>query len=245
METDDSVHVEQVGENAKPNITEPKKTSPSVKKKKEEMCSPELLKMYYSKLFPFSFLYDWMSYGNDKSIFARREFSFTIEPIKGEEIYIRYQSFSDEKDLREGVLKRCPKKIDIGAVFSTSSKDRDAIQSKKSKPEQRELVFDIDLTDYDTVRHCGCSDKKICPVCWGYMKMAVKVMDRGLRDDFGFQKIAWFYSGRRGVHAWISDEIARNLTDEGRSSVARYFEVRLQHSAILSWIFFPCSVFLT
>lgn len=57
------------------------------------------------------------------------------------------------------------------------------------------------------------------------MKMAIKTMDEGLRDDFGFSKIAWFYSGRRGVHAWVSDKSARMLTDEGRSAVARYFEV--------------------
>ena len=57
--------------------------------------------------------------------------------------------------------------------------------------------------------------------------MAVKVMDEGLREDFGFEKIAWFYSGRRGVHAWVCDESARKLSNEARSAVANYFEVRL------------------
>lgn len=59
------------------------------------------------------------------------------------------------------------------------------------------------------------------------MDMAVKVMDRGLREDFGFRHVAWFYSGRRGVHAWVCDEEARDLSDEGRSAVANYFEVSL------------------
>jgi DNA primase small subunit len=58
------------------------------------------------------------------------------------------------------------------------------------------------------------------------MTMAVKVMDEGLKEDFGFERIAWFYSGRRGVHAWVCDESARNLTNEARSAVANYFEVR-------------------
>jgi DNA primase small subunit len=194
--------------------------------------SPELLKMYYSRLFPYSLLYSWLSYdplNKEPQIFSRREFSFTIEPIPGEEIYIRYQSFSTQQQLQEAIIKRQPRKIDIGAVFSAPPKDKMAVNN--FAPCQRELVFDIDLTDYDEVRHCGCSGAKICPKCWEFMTMAVKVMDEGLREDFGFERIAWFYSGRRGVHAWVCDQSARMLTNEARAAVANYFEVRpLQHS---------------
>lgn len=59
------------------------------------------------------------------------------------------------------------------------------------------------------------------------MTMAMKVVDAGLREDFGFENIAWIYSGRRGVHAWICDETARMLTNEGRSAVATYFQVKI------------------
>ena len=51
-------------------------------------------------------------------------------------------------------------------------------------------------------------------------------MDSGLKEDFGFKNVAWFYSGRRGIHAWICDESARTLSDAGRSAVASYFDVR-------------------
>lgn len=98
---------------------------------------------------------------------------------------------------------------------------------RKFQPSQRELVFDIDLTDYDGVRKCGCSGANICGICWKMMNMAIKVMDVGLRDDFGFEHICWFYSGRRGVHCWVCDESARTLSDSGRSAVANYFEVNL------------------
>jgi len=218
-----------------------------------QIFSPELLAQYYSRLFPFHLLHSWLSYDpssdltqqtpnnpsnetkktNSSNTFSHREFSFTIEPTPGDEIYIRYQSFSTVQELTTAVLKRNPRKIDIGAVFSHPPKDHHAYQNAKNdwrkfRPQQRELVFDIDLTDYDGVRNCGCSEAKICKVCWKMMDMAVKVMDRGLREDFGFRHVAWFYSGRRGVHAWVCDEEARDLSDEGRSAVANYFEMNLE-----------------
>ena len=190
------------------------------------LYSPELLQMYYSRLFPYCFLHKWLSYGEtDATVFSRREFSFTLEPVPGEEIYIRYQSFNNQQELQQAILKRRPTKIDLGAVFSHAPKDHKTLAKDALKPVQRELVFDIDLTDYDEIRRCGCTGAKICTTCWGFMKMAVKVMDEGLKEDFGFEQVAWFYSGRRGIHAWVCDESARLLTDQGRSAVAQYFEV--------------------
>ncbi len=39
---------------------------------------------------------------------------------------------------------------------------------------ERELVFDIDLTDYDDVRTCG-KEGHICNACWPLMAVAVEV----------------------------------------------------------------------
>jgi|AntRauTorckE5430_2_1112549.scaffolds.fasta_scaffold10115_2 DNA primase small subunit len=218
-------------------MTEGKDLVNKTKNKNKSHFSNELIAQYYSRLFPFHLLHEWLSYNtntasennSNNKTFTHREFSFTIEPSPGEEIYIRYQSFKDQAELTAAVIKRNPRKIDIGAVFSHPPKDHHAIQGstqRKFAPAQRELVFDVDLTDYDCVRKCGCSEANICLKCWKMMGMAIKVMDQGLKEDFGFKNIAWFYSGRRGVHAWICDESARKLSDAGRSAVATYFEVR-------------------
>ena len=52
--------------------------------------------------------------GRASKYFSHREFSFTLK----DDVYIRYQSFSDQKDMEKEIQKRCPYKIDIGAVFS-------------------------------------------------------------------------------------------------------------------------------
>ena len=49
-----------------------------------------------------------------KTYFTNREFSFTLK----DDIYIRYQSFGDQQEMEKEIQKRCPYKIDIGAVFT-------------------------------------------------------------------------------------------------------------------------------
>jgi len=49
-----------------------------------------------------------------KTYFTHREFSFTLK----DDVYIRYLSFADLDEFEKELQKRCPYKIDIGAVFS-------------------------------------------------------------------------------------------------------------------------------
>ncbi|KAL5541278.1 hypothetical protein UlMin_042500 [Ulmus minor] len=188
------------------------------------------LKIYYGKLFPIADFHKWLSYGNDgkhpgcdQSYFSRREFSFTLD----NDIYVRYQSFKGVSELENSIKEKCPFKIDIGAVYSVDPAKKNAYAQTGDNvftPMERELIFDIDMTDYDDIRYC-CSGADVCLECWPLMTIAIKVIDTALRDDFGFNHILWVYSGRRGVHCWVCDGKARRLTNEQRAAIAEYFRV--------------------
>ncbi|XP_073313812.1 uncharacterized protein [Primulina huaijiensis] len=188
------------------------------------------LKIYYGKFFPYADMHKWMSYGNDgkhpgcdHSYFGRREFSFTLD----NDIYLRFQSFNSTAELEKAIKEKCPFKIDIGPVYSVDPAKRHAYSQSGDNvftPVERELIFDIDISDYDDVRYC-CSGADVCSECWPLMTVAIKVIDTALRDDFGYKHILWVYSGRRGVRCWVCDGKARRLRNDQRAAIAEYLHI--------------------
>ncbi|EYU23367.1 hypothetical protein MIMGU_mgv1a0062362mg, partial [Erythranthe guttata] len=146
--------------------------------------NPNYLKIYYGRFFPYGDMHKWMSYGNDgkhpgcdQSYFGRREFSFSLD----KDIYLRYQSFNNAAELENSIKEKCPFKIDIGAVYSVDPANRNAYSGANVfTPVEKELVFDIDISDYDDVRFC-CSGADVCSDCWPLMTVAIKVIDTALR----------------------------------------------------------------
>jgi DNA primase small subunit len=179
------------------------------------------LRVFYEKLYPYNAMYQWISYG-EQDLFWRREFSFTL----ANDVYIRYLSFQNAEEFKDKVKKDQPHKIDIGPVYSCAAKDHITVSASKFRPTQRELVFDLDLDDFSDAQVGKAEgDGLWAKGAWGFMATAIKVVDRSLREDFGYQHILWVFSGRRGVHCWVCDEQARLLEDHQRSAVVEYLSL--------------------
>ncbi|KAM0787717.1 hypothetical protein ACM66B_003776 [Microbotryomycetes sp. NB124-2] len=186
-----------------------------------DLSNPFVMLTYYRRLLPFKQIFLWLNHSQVPSKqFTHREFAMTLK----EEVYLRYNSYADAEEFKKDILKHNPTRFEIGPVYTARPKDRKVLMKASFKPILRELVFDIDMTDYDDIRTC-CSDKGMCKKCWRFIAMAVKVLDTSLRDDFGFQHLLWVYSGRRGIHLWISDPEALALTDDQRKALVAYIEV--------------------
>ncbi|KAK1829378.1 eukaryotic and archaeal DNA primase small subunit [Podospora conica] len=184
--------------------------------------SPELLRSFYQRLFPWRYLFQWLNHSPTPTPdFENREFAFTLP----NDAMLRYMSYRTSDLLRKDVLRLMPTRIEIGPAYTTNPRERKMLQNTAGfRPLSKELCFDIDLTDYDDIRTC-CDKANICTKCWRFMVMAVKVVEAVLRDDFGFKHIMWVYSGRRGIHAWVSDKSARTMDDSKRKVIAGYLEV--------------------
>lgn len=194
-----------------------------IKKPEPEPIDPQKMKIYYQHFFPYDLFFTWLGKDNSE-YFERREFSFTSDR------YLRFQCFKNSQWLKETVLRINPKKIDIGAVYNTLPKMHNQITTDSNAfiPVEKEIVFDIDMTDYDEIRTC-CKEAKICDKCWKYMVVAYRVLNAVLREDFGFEKLLWVFSGRRGIHCWVCDDRARKLTNEGRCAIANFIKYKISN----------------
>eukprot|EP00484_Ammonia_sp_Unknown_P026127 CAMPEP_0197046508 /NCGR_PEP_ID=MMETSP1384-20130603/22218_1 /TAXON_ID=29189 /ORGANISM="Ammonia sp." /LENGTH=460 /DNA_ID=CAMNT_0042478323 /DNA_START=86 /DNA_END=1465 /DNA_ORIENTATION=- len=196
----------------------------------EQIFSKHLLQIYYDRLFPYQDMFHWLSYFNDPEntssscinakFWRNREFSFTLK----DDIYVRYQSYRNLQQFKDDLRKRCPYKIDIGALYNIEPCRRSTISSDKFIAEEKELVFDIDISDYDDVRTC-CSEANICNKCWLLMVCAIKVMQSVLSRDFGLRHLLWVFSGRRGIHCWCSDDLVRKFDVQQRSAMIDYLKL--------------------
>jgi DNA primase small subunit len=160
-------------------------------------------KLYYASSLPLELVYRLLISGNREVCFQSHKDAWT-----------RRLFFGSSKGFKSRLLRDAPVAVHIGAVYSEPT--------KSSLPVSKELVFDIDLQDYDDVRKC-CKESKTCEKCWTFCQVAMKILDRVLREGFGFENIAFFFSGNKGFHCWVFDEDATLSTAEERRYFADFF----------------------
>jgi DNA primase small subunit len=172
---------------------------------------------YYSRIFPVKKICEWLSHGNDSTYLFNREICFTLPG----DVFCRFKSFPDAAKLTQALVSQAPEKIDAGAVYQIPAEKR---HQTPLVAQERELVFDIDMSDYDSVRSC-CKGKKICRNCWPWMSTAAHIIKYMVNECFGYTRLMPVFSGRRGIHIWVCDEAARKLSDDERGAIVHFMTV--------------------
>lgn len=164
-------------------------------------------KIYYEQFFPADLLFEWLK------IDEFREMSFCFLDGK----YARNLIFRSSEEFIKKLVDDTPAKIDVGGIY-----DVKPIKNIRKKVIKKELVFDIDLTDY--YRTC-CNEKNICEKCFPLIKVSVELLNYILKEELGFKNLAFVFSGRRGLHCWVNDGSSKNYNSIIRGNIVKYFEI--------------------
>ncbi|EDZ71451.1 YIR008Cp-like protein, partial [Saccharomyces cerevisiae AWRI1631] len=145
------------------------------------------MEYYYKSLYPFKHIFNWLNHSPKPSRdMINREFAMAFRSGA----YKRYNSFNSVQDFKAQIEKANPDRFEIGAIYNKPPRERDTLLKSELKALEKELVFDIDMDDYDAFRTC-CSGAQVCSKCWKFISLAMKIMNTALREDFGYKDFIW------------------------------------------------------
>lgn len=179
---------------------------------------------YYTNLFPFKPVFQWLNHqseiNNITNDIVNRELAMSFKSGA----YKRYVSVNSLSNFKETIISYNPVRFEIGAIYDKPPRDREILLKNELNPLYKELIFDIDMDDYDSFRTC-CKGAAVCDKCWKFITIAMKIINIALENDFGFKNYIWIFSGRRGAHCWISDQRAMQLNYLERKNILDYLNV--------------------
>lgn len=157
--------------------------------------------------------------------FETREFGFE----RLDAGFTRNKSFSEPSHLFEYLSTFPTGGAYIGSLYQDrllpGDRDNKPVTIHNSPWVGRELIFDFDMDEYDQVRKCDCTGRKVCEDCWFLMQKASEIIDDTLREDFGFTKLEWVYTGGRGYHCWVLDKQAFKLDQDQRAAIIGHMQI--------------------
>ena len=173
---------------------------------------------YYRDHFPSELVCDLLGRSwRGEDLLSKRE--LCIETTDA--AYLRWQSVDCPDALRRLFRDKHVEKFHTGAIFCNEPRHKK--KGLAMVPELRELVFDIDVNDYE-VYGIDANDIESCDEAWPIVEFGMRVVIFVLQNHFGFKNMLLVYSGRRGAHLSVYDARACALTDEARSSIVSFMQ---------------------
>lgn len=143
--------------------------------------------------------------------------------------YLRWKSVATHEQMRSLITSNRTAKFHTGAVFNKppSTKKKIAASGEDADsalvPEQRELVFDIDATDY-AMLDVDKASVESCDRAWPVIAFGFRVVNHLMAKNFGFEHCLFVYSGMKGAHMSYCDKRACALEDEARAAIVKFLQ---------------------
>ena len=104
----------------------------------------------------------------------------------------------------------------------------------------KELVFDVDVPDFDRFCECGVTHSKIlCPVCWLHIEGSYYIIRFIMTAVFGYgdANLLFVFSGGKGMHCFNNDARAMSLNQGQRDAIYNYVHIGKEDDvALCKWI---------
>jgi DNA primase small subunit len=167
----------------------------------------DLKQVYFQHLYPRELIYEMMR--TSPSLYRKVALS------EGEIFWHDLDLLKEircEQEFHKKLLEHKSGQIHLGAIQSLREKT----------PLQKELVFDIDVTDF--TRYCQCREKQVCLICWLHIEGASLLLNYILREQLGLQekRILWVLSGKKGFHCLVNDWL--HFSQQQRERLVKFIE---------------------
>ena len=182
------------------------------------------LKRYHDTLYPWEALVSLLSLNGTLE-------SREVKVIDVDSVWALHDGrrwYRDAQELRafvnayKGGRPRQLLEMHIGATYTGTP--RQGLLT--SAPLANELVFDIDVNDYEFLfpdpQKIAQADFDRCfpIVAFGMQLLTDLLVDKGTEHTpFAYRHVLGFNSGRRGAHLWVLDRAAAELSNDGRRAV--------------------------
>ena len=112
--------------------------------------APQTWSTTISRSIQFKHIFNWLNHSPKPSRdMINREFAMAFRSGA----YKRYNSFNSVQDFKAQIEKANPDRFEIGAIYNKPPRERDTLLKSELKALEKELVFDIDMDDYDAFRN--------------------------------------------------------------------------------------------
>lgn len=182
------------------------------------MQGATLSKYYRDGLFPLELIYRMMTMDKPNESAEARIIAVQFQSDSGVWVMADYRRDSCEA-LKKKILfssSKLPESLHM-ACFKSGNK---LIRA------QKELVFDLDITDF--VRFCPCQGfKRLCPICWPIIQGASVILQHLLENSLGYERrhLLWVFSGCKGIHCLINKSLAMSLNEDQRKKLYKRLSI--------------------